>query len=119
MRMYRTGHDKREYICPNCKQPLTKIKRSTPVSTSIGMIFIFLILPGILLALAILLFSGKDIVSQIISGGIVLFVPALFIKWLKSRTNRIKYICPACGSSMDILVGNYHHQEDNNERFGE
>lgn len=113
MRMYRPGHDKREYICPNCKQPLTKLKRSTSSTvTSIGMIFIFLILPGILLALAILLFSGKDIVSQIIFGGIVLFVPALFIKWLKSRTNRIKYICPACGSSMDN-----HHQDNINERI--
>lgn len=87
------------YICPSCKESFTKLKRETPstADTTIGTILLFLGIPGILFALAMVLFADSDsIIDRIFGGGVLIFLPAVFtwggLRRLLPKRNR----CPNC-----------------------
>lgn len=86
----------KEYTCPKCKKPFTRLERST-FSVVLGVVIIFFSIPGILFG--IFIFWAPD--GSEIAKWIFLIAPTLFALYgLNCMRGKL---CPNCGSKVDYM----------------
>lgn len=89
----------KEYTCPSCKQPITKLESNT-FKLILGLILTFLSLPGVFFGLAIfiaVITSGDIEIGALILGVFLLCFPSIFAVIGLNLVLRAQNTCPHCG----------------------